>query len=209
MGLTPRCRRWRPCCSRDGSGHRRSLAPSIEEDSSGGRAAGRGIPRSSSVVPQAVRDPRGICIRRSQEVWRRVSRKRGCPEACRGRVARPFPVTGRIAQPGSHRVQGDVAGELQEVVVVGDESGTEAPLIEVPGPVVTLVECLRGTRPQPVHGRRQVPELRGHQQMSVVWEEAPGMALELESRLRLEPVGPRCVRSRQSRPQRASAPRHD
>src|SRR4051794_15635693 len=80
-------------------------------------------------------------------------------EAGRRCVARPGPIRGSVTQSSTHWVQRQVARELEQVLVVGDQARSEAALKEMTGPVVSLVEGLCHAHAQVVHRARKIPEL--------------------------------------------------
>jgi hypothetical protein len=66
-----------------------------------------------------------------------------CIFASHRSVAGPFKVSRIADQTGSNRIQQDIAAQLQQIRVLVNEYGFEAPLKEMPGGSVYLVEVLR------------------------------------------------------------------
>ena len=88
--------------------------------------------------------------------------------ADRGVVARPAPLLGPAAEPGTDRVPDHVANRAPQMRVGLHHDRLVAPLEQMPNPAVATVEPLRIHSVQLAHPPRQRRFQRHHEQVEVV-----------------------------------------
>ncbi len=90
-------------------------------------------------------------------------------------IATPRPLRRISDDSGAHRIQHDVARELDEVSLALGEDGVIATLVDVPDATMTLVEMLRETAVEMLHPANEVAGgrfLQREQQMVMICHEA-------------------------------------
>ena len=97
------------------------------------------------------------------------------------RVATPGPVLRSGAEPRIHRVQGDIARDLQRMAIRFDQAGVVARPKDMPAPLVSLVEQLGMAAIEVLHAACQCRCLDADSEVVVRAEQAVRVALPTEA----------------------------
>ena len=104
-------------------------------------------------------------------------------QACRCPIAGPSVLLGGSGEPGTDRIEDDVAGQLQEIRVLVDNDRLIPSLEDVARSVVLTVEFLRIDAVEVSHAPREIPFGCFNQQMVVVVHEALAVILRAKTAL--------------------------